>query len=201
MGSLVNLDFGVDQIDAENLFKRMAGEPTVLQLGAILQKNHINLPPDDLFKKAEELAYLLGKNVKGAAFPDAVSALRYLEDEQYSVFVSSGQREVIIRDDLERTGLMPYVEYMVGIRPDQPEFKKGEPHFRNIAEHFSVPFETFVKEAVFIGDTLVDVEIAKAVGMISVARLGTISEEKLLSAGAKMTISDLTSLPEILKTL
>jgi phosphoglycolate phosphatase-like HAD superfamily hydrolase len=200
-GRLVSLDFGIDRIDAESLFRDMAGEPTVLQLGAILEKHKINLPQEELFKKAEELVYLLGKNVKGEVFPDVLMALKHLEGEQYSVFVSSGQREDIVKDDLQRTGLMQYVDYMVGIRVDEPDFKKGEPHFRDVAEHFHIPFETFVKETVFIGDTLVDVQIAKQVGMNSIARIGSLSKEKLLQAGAKFVLPDLSTLPEVLKTL
>jgi phosphoglycolate phosphatase-like HAD superfamily hydrolase len=200
-GRLLNLDYGVDSSEAEKIFMEMAGEATALQLGAVLQRNNIILPQQQLFQKAEEIAYLLGINFKGKLFSEVLNFFRILKGEGYKTFVSSGQQEIITRDDLERTGLMQYIDYFVGIRPEQPDFKKGEPHFRDVAKHFRISFESFVNQAVYIGDTLVDVKVAKAVNMLSIARLGTIPEEKLLRSGAKMAVSNFSILPEILKTL
>lgn len=200
-GKLIHLDFGIDQKEAEDLFMDTIEGPTVHQLSTILKKNNINLSEAKIFRKAEELAYRLGKNSKGDAFPEVLNVFKELKKKGYGLFVSSGQQEIIMKEDLQRTGLMQYVDYYVGIRPDQPEFKKGEPHFRDVARYFGVDFPVFVKETVFVGDTLVDIEIPNKLGMISVARLGTLSKERLLEMGADSVIPDLSSLPEILKTL
>jgi phosphoglycolate phosphatase-like HAD superfamily hydrolase len=200
-GKLVHLSFGVDAKEAEDTFMDIIEGPTVLQLSTILQKHNIKLSQSEMFQKAEEFAYHLGKNFKGDAFPEALDILKELKDLGYNIFVSSGQQEIITKEDLKRTGIMQYVDYYVGIRADQPEFKKGEPHFRAVAEYFGVDFETFAKETVFVDDTLVDVEVLKERGIIIVARSSTLPKEKLLEAGANFAIPDLSSLPEILKSL
>jgi len=200
-GKLVNLKFGIDKEDAENVFMELIEGPTSLQLSTLLQKHHLDLSQSEVFKQAEELAYHLGENFKGNAFPEVLTTLKKLKEKGYIVFVSSGQQEIITKEDLERTGLMQYVDYYVGIRPDQPEFKKGEPHFRDVAKYFGVDFETFIKETVYVGDTLVDVENPKQLEMRSVARSGTLSKGKLLELGADFVIPDLSTLPEVLKTL
>jgi phosphoglycolate phosphatase-like HAD superfamily hydrolase len=200
-GKLINLNFNIDPKEAEELFMDAIEGPTVRQLSIILRKHDINLSEAEMFRKAEELAYCLGEDFKGNAFPEVLDVFKQLKEEGYSLFVSSGQQEIITKEDLERTGLMQCVDYFLGIRPDQPEFKKGEPHFRDVAEHFDVDFEIFIKETVFVGDTLVDVENPKKLGMKSVARAGTLSKERLLELGADFVIPDLSSLPEILKNL
>lgn len=139
-GKLVNLKFGIDKEDAENVFMELIEGPTSLQLSTLLQKHHLDLSQSEVFKQAEELAYHLGENFKGNAFPEVLTTLKKLKEKGYIVFVSSGQQEIITKEDLERTGLMQYVDYYVGIRPDQPEFKKGEPHFRDVAKYFGVDF-------------------------------------------------------------
>ena len=200
-GKLVYKNFNIDQKEAEDLFRQMAGDPAVLQLDAILKKHNIRLSYSELFSKAEDFSYHIGENFKGNVFPEALSIFKQLKETDYKIFVSSGQEQIITKEDLERTGLMEYVDYYVGLRPDQPEFKKGEPHFRDIAKHFGVDFNAFVKQAVYVGDTLVDIENPKKLGIRSISKIGTLSKDKLLELGAKFVIPDLLTLPEILKTL
>lgn len=200
-GRILSNDFGVDVLDAEKIFMDYIEGPTALQLRKILEKNNIHLSEKELFRKSSEIAYALGKNFKGGLFPDVLNSLRVLKDNCFHTFVSSGQQERITHDDLQRTGLTEYIDYFVGIRPEEPEFKKGEPHFRAAAKHFNIPFSAFITEAVFIDDTVSGIDSAKTLGMIGIGRLGTISEEALLSAGARMAVWDFTVLPEILKAL
>ena len=200
-GKLVHDNFNIDQKEAEGLFREMAGDPAVLQLEAILKKHNMSLAYSELFSKAEDFSYHIGENFKGNVFPEVLVVFKQLKEAGYKIFVSSGQEQIITKEDLERTGLMEYVDYYVGLRPDQPEFKKGEPHFRDIAKHFEVDFNAFVKQTVYVGDTLVDIENPKKLGIKSISRIGTLSKDKLLELGAKIVVADLLTLPEILKTL
>jgi phosphoglycolate phosphatase-like HAD superfamily hydrolase len=200
-GKLVKENFNIDQKEAEDLFRNMAGDPAVLELDAILKKHNISLPYAELFSKAEDFSYHIGENFKGNVFPDVLAVFKKLKEAGYKIFVSSGQEQIITKEDLERTGLMEYVDYYVGLRPDQPEFKKGEPHFREVAKHFGVDFKLFCKQAVSVGDTQADIDNPKKLGMKSISRIGTLSKDKLLELGAKIVIEDLSTLPEILKTL
>jgi phosphoglycolate phosphatase-like HAD superfamily hydrolase len=200
-GKIIQSDFGINAKDAEDVFVKMAGEPTDIQLAAVLQGHNKNLSQSETFQKAEEIAEVLGKRVQGAPFPEVLEVLGKLKEEGYFIFVSSGQKENIVKNDLERTGIIQFIDFLAGIRLDQPDYKKGEPHFRAAAHHFGVDFETFVKETVFVGDTLVDIDLPKKVGILSIARAGTLSKEALLTDGAKVVVEDFSTLPQILKTL
>lgn len=199
-GKIIEAQFNIPSKDATKVFIDLAGVATVTQLSTLLNKHNIKLPYDETFKKAEEIAHHLGENVKANPFPDVIPALKKLKEQGLRMFVSSGQREDITKDDLERTGIINYVDYFVGIRPKQPEFMKGEAHFKDIAMHFGIGFEQFIKEAVFIGDTLVDVRIAKKISILSIARIGTLSKEKLLEANADFIINDFSTLSDILRS-
>jgi phosphoglycolate phosphatase-like HAD superfamily hydrolase len=200
-GKLVELKFNINQKEAEDVFMDFIEGPTSLQLSTLLEKHDIRLSESEIFRIAEELAYHLGEDFKGKAFPEILDTFRQLKEQGYILFVSSGQQEIIAKEDLERTGLMQYVDYYVGVRPSEPEFKKGEPHFRNIANHFDVDFATFASQTAFVGDTLIDIDVPNKLGMKSVGRIGTLSKEKLLGFGASFVVPDLSTLPEILKTL
>ncbi len=200
-GRLINEQFGIDSKEATEVFIKMAGIPTAIQLAAVFQKHNRIFSQTYIFQKAEEIAYSLGKNVKGNLFPEVRRVLRELKKNNFFIFVSSGQREIITKEDLERTGIIQYVDFFAGIKPNEPEFKKGEPHFREAANYFGVPFEAFTKEAVFVGDTLVDIDIANKLDILSIARIGTLSREKLLKTGAKYVVEDFSNLDQIISEL
>jgi phosphoglycolate phosphatase-like HAD superfamily hydrolase len=201
-GKIIHEDFGIDAKDAEDVFGVIAaGEPTVSQLELVLRRHNISYPQDEMLKKANEIAVRIGKGVKSDLFPDVFNILKQLKSEGYFIFVSSSHQESVVRNDLERTGIAKYVDYCVGVRPSQPEFRKGEPHFKAVATHFGVGYETFVKETAFVGDMPADINAANNCNIVSVARIGTIPKEKLLELGAKFVIPDFLSLPEILKSL
>ena len=200
-GRLINEEFGIDSKEATGVFIKMAGIPTAIQLATIFQKHNKIFSQTYIFQKAEEIAYSLGKNVKSNLFPEVRRVLQKLKKNNFFIFVSSGQREIITKEDLERTGIIQYVDFFAGIRPNESEFKKGEPHFKEAANYFGVPFETFTKEAVFVGDTLVDIDIANKLDILSIARIGTLSREKLLKAGAKYVVEDFSNLDQIISKL
>ena len=201
-GKIINEDFGIDAKEAEDVFGvTAAGQRTSLQLSLTLKEHNIDFPADKLFEKANEIAVRMGEAVKANPFPEVMDVLKKLKETGYLIFVSSGHQESVVKNDLERTGLIKYVDYYAGVRPDQPDFEKGEQHFKAAADYFEVSFSEFVKEAVFIGDTPVDIDAANSSSIISIARIGTMTKEKLLELGAKFAISDFLSLPEILKNL
>ena len=167
----------------------------------MLESNHIKLPEEETCKKANEIALLLGNTVKAPLFPEVLDVLKKLKLLGFLIFISSGQQEEIVRKDLIRTNLLQYVDFYAGIKPTQPNFKKGEQHFRAAAKHFGVDFKTFVKESVFIGDTPEDIEIARNANILFIARAGQSSQEKWKRIGAKIVVSDFTNLPEVISTL
>jgi len=201
-GKIINQDYGVDPKKAEEVFSiTAAGQPTDLQLELTLQGYGFSFSKDELFIRASEIAVRLGKKVKANPFPEVLGVLRELKEKEYNIFLSSSHQETVVKEDLERTGLSEYVDYFVGARPNQPSFKKGESHFRNVSKYFNVPFDEFIKKAVFVGDTPPDIKAANDYGIVSVARLGSVPKEKLAEAGARFIVNDLKELPKILSSL
>jgi len=201
-GKIIHSDFGIDAKEAEEVFGiTAAGQSTAVQLALTLKKHNISFPEEKLFEKANEIAICLGRNVKANPFPEVLNILSKLKGSGYYIFISSSHQESVVKEDLTRTGLIKYIDYYVGVRPNQPDLKKGEPHFRAAASYFGEDFAAFIKETVFVGDTPPDIEAANKCGIASIARIGTLSREKLLEAGARFVIPNLSSLPEILRSL
>ena len=201
-GKIIHAQFGIDRKIAERIFRvDAAGKPTAVQLALVLESNHIKLSEEEIFQKANEIASLLGNTVKAPLFSEVLDVLKKLKLPGFLIFISSGQQEEVVRKDLIRTNLLQYVDFYAGIKPAQPNFKKGEQHFRAAAKHFGVDFKTFVKETVFIGDTPEDIEVARNANILFIARVGQGSLKKLKKLGAKIVVSDFTNLPEIISTL
>lgn len=199
-GKIIHREFSVDPKIAEKIFRvDAAGKPTVVQLALVLESNNIKLSKEKIFQKANKIASLLGKNIKGSLFPEVKSVLKRLKKEGYFIFVSSGQQEEVVKRDLERTKLLQYIDFYAGIRPAQPNFKKGEIHFRAVAKHSGVSFNIFSKSAVFVGDTPTDIELANELNIISIGRVGTFNSEDLFEEGAKFVIKDIREIYNILQ--
>ena len=200
-GKIFHDEYGIDQVEAGNFLIQTAGQPTVIQVDTLLRNNNIVLSQNELFSKANEIATVLGEKADSKPFPEVPEVLKKLKEEGYKIFVSSGQQESVIKKDLERAGLLQYIDFFAGIRPDQPDYKKGEPHFRAAAKHFGIPFETFAKETVFIGDTPTDVQVSNNSNIISIVRKSANADETLLDKGAKFVVEDFSNLSEIISAL
>lgn len=200
-GELMHSTYGIDVDEAGEHFTITAGQPTPEQISTLLKKHGITISPDEAFKEGNRVASFIGDHSKAQPFLEVSEVLRDLKERGYDIFVSSGQQESVVREKLEKSGLMQYVDLLTGIRPAEPEFKKGEPHFREAAIHFGVPFDAFVMETVFIGDTPTDMNVASNSNIVALARSGTGSKEALLSSGAKLVLSDFSNLSTVLLTL
>lgn len=200
-GKIIKTKYNVNAQKAEIVFKNTAGQPTDIQLAIVLEQHNINLSKKQIFKQANEIAALLGKRIKAQPFPEIHNVLQYLSNNGFFLFVSSGQHGQVVVDDLKRANLIKFIDFYAGIRPNQPKFKKGLAHFRAASEYFKVPFNSFVKKTVFVGDTLEDIKVCNEAGITSICRSGTYSKKDLLKAGAKIVVPNLSKLSTILSNL
>src|SRR3989344_3508994 len=200
-GGLMHDKSNIAAEEAEVHFVNTAGQPTLDQISTLLEKHGITISPDEAFKEGNRVASYLGEHSDAPSFSEVPDTLKDLKERGYCIFVSSGQQEEMVKGYLEKSGLMLYVDFFAGIRPEEPEFEKGEPHFREAARHFGVPFDIFVKEVVFIGDTPTDMKVANDSGIAAVARSGINTEKVLLDSGAKFVLSDFSNLSTVLLTL
>lgn len=200
-GEIFHDEYGINEEEARDFLIKTAGQPTAVQVDTLLRNNNIILTQQKVFEKANEIATILGERANAKPFPEVLDILKKLKEEGYFIFVSSGQQEQIVQEDLERTGLMQYVDFFAGIRPDEPDYKKGDQHFRAVAQYFNVPFETFVNETVFIGDTPTDVQVSRESNIVSIVRKGANSDDSLLNEGARFVVDDFSNLPELISAL
>lgn len=200
-GRIFHDEYGIDEKEAADFLLTTSGQQTVVQVDTLLRNNNIVLSQEDVFQKANEIATTLGQNSDSKPFPEVPSILEKLKKEGYRIFVSSGQQQAVIRRDLERSGLIEFIDFYAGIKPEDQDYKKGEPHFRAAAKYFGVPFETFIKESVFIGDTPTDVQVSNNLNIPAIVRKSSNWDERLLNRGAKFVIDDFSSLVEIISTL
>lgn len=200
-GEIFHNEYGIDQKEAEDFLLETAGQPTAIQVDTLLKNHNILLSQEDVFRKANEIGKTLGERANSKPFPEVAEILRKLKEDGYKIFVSSGQQESIVRNDLERSDLLQFIDFYAGIRPDQPDFKKGEPHFKAAAAHFGIPFEAFTKQTVFIGDTPTDVEVSDNSNIVSIVRKSSNADESLLKNGARYVVDDFINLPELISSL
>lgn len=200
-GEIFYKQYGIDAKNAGKFLIKTAGQPNVVQVDTLLRRNNIILSEKDVFKKSNEITTILGEKTEAKLFPEVAKVLRELKKERYKIFISSGQQEKVIKNDLKQTGLKHYIDFIAGIKPENPNYKKGESHFRAAASHFGILFETFVKETVFIGDTQTDIEVAINSNILCIIRGNKVKEEQFKEMGAKIILNDFSSLPDVLKTL
>lgn len=196
-GEIFKNEYGIDAEEAGKFLISTAGQPNVAQVDTLLKNNGIILSEEDVLKKSIEITTTLGEKAETKLFPDVKIALEKLKKEGYKIFVSSGQQEKVIRNDLKKTNLMQYIDFLAGFKPEDPEYKKGEAHFRAAAKYFNTPFENFIKETVFVGDTQTDFDVADEFSILCIIREN--SNSKIL--GARFFVKDFYNLDSVIKKI
>lgn len=199
-GEIINERFGIDALEAGNHYFSTAGKPTVEQIKSLLQKHNLNIPSE----KSAHLAKIIDaelETIEAKPFPEILNLFKDLKKDGYHLFVCSSHPTPAVGRILEKSGLLPFIDFFIGTDPEKPELKKGETHFREVANHFQVPYETFVKKAVFVGDGISDMQAADETGVVGIGRAGTKTEAELVAAKAHTALKDLSELPKIIKEL
>jgi phosphoglycolate phosphatase len=107
------------------------------------------------------------------------------------VIVSNNAAEPI-RTYLERHGLAPYVRDVVGRPHLRPDLMKPDPH--TVQRALSIA-GTSARSAVLIGDSVSDIEVAKAAGVRSIGYAKTRQRGvELREAGADAVVNRIASL-------
>ncbi len=131
----------------------------------------------------------LVKPIMGVA--DAIKGFKAMNLK--TAVASSNPRKLIIRV-LDLTGLLNYVDVVIGAE----DVKRGKPH-PDIIEEAVKRLGVKPFEAIYVGDTIYDVEAGKAAGVFTVAVLtGAASREKLENSRPDMIVENLKYLLEAL---
>lgn len=196
-GEIFKKEYGIDAKEAGNFLINTAGQSNIVQVDTLLKNYGIFFSKEDVIKKSIKITTTLGEKAETKLFPDVKKALEKLKKEGYKIFVSSGQQEKVIGNDLEKTDLIGYVDFFAGFKPEDPEYKKGEPHFRAAAKNFNVPFEKFIKETVFVGDTQTDLDVANEFHIPCIIRENPNSK----ITGAKFYVNNFLDLDRLIKQI
>jgi len=200
-GVLMNEKYKIDNKIAENHFRATAGKPTSEQISSLLAGQNIMISKIDAFREGNRVALFLGEHSNPHPFSEIPEVLLTLKEKGYKIFVSSGQQETVALNKLRKSDLIKYIDFVAGIKPSEPEFKKGSPHFNAVAKYFGTPIETFVKETIFIGDTPIDMKISQELHIRNIGRQRTYTKDNLLGSGAGVVLPNFVNLPEILQNL
>lgn len=135
-------------------------------------------------------------------FPEVVQALTQLRQQGANLFISSSRPTTNIQKVLlHHPELAGLIDFAIGTDPNDPTQKKGEGHFRKAAEHFDIPFDDFIQQAAFVGDTPSDMKAGTSIGVITIGRTSTNEDTVLTQAGADNTINDFSNLPDLLSAV
>lgn len=124
-------------------------------------------------------------------FPDAEQVLNQLADDGYQLAVATGKSRRGLNEALIQTGLRPLFG---ATRCAEETFSKPNPlMLQEILDELAVP----VREAVMIGDTDFDLQMATNAGMAGVAvSYGVHDRERLLACDPLVCLNSLSELPE-----
>lgn len=199
-GRFIKNQFGIDPQEAGDHYFATAGKPTAEQISSLLTKKGISIS----LEKSVQLGQVIDselETIEAKPFPEILNLLKDLKKDGYHLFVCSSHPTLAVGRILEKSELLPFVDFFIGTDPEKPKLKKGETHFREVANHFQVPYETFVKKAVFIGDGISDIQAANETGIVGIGRIGTKTKEELIAAKAHTALKDFSKLPKIIKSL
>ncbi|GAA4692136.1 phosphoglycolate phosphatase [Promicromonospora umidemergens] len=175
---------------------------------------HGATPPDDIAATSDHLAVIrwTGTHVSEALAdvenactaaetnsarictptPGARALLAALHDAGTPVVIVSNNAAEPIRVYLERHGLTAYVRDVVGRPYLRPDLMKPEPHTVHRALTIA---EASARSAVFIGDSVSDIEVARATGVRSIGYAKTVQRgTELRDAGADAVIDHMARL-------
>jgi len=126
-------------------------------------------------------------------FDSALEVVRELSCRGHPMGVVTGKSDASAARALALTGLAPYLGAIVGTT-SCPEHKPSPvPVLRALQRLDRTP-----EEALFLGDSVLDVQAGNAAGVVSVGALwGAASREALAAAGARHLLEELAEVPAL----
>lgn len=132
-----------------------------------------------------------------APFPGAVNAVRDLAARGHPIGIVTGKSNVQVERSLAHVGLAPLVGVVIGA-DSCPEHKPSPVPVRLALQALARRPE----EAVFVGDSPLDVLAGNAAGVVTVGALwGAASRDALAAAGAKHLLGSVAEVPALVARL
>jgi len=185
--------FGVDEGTAKSNFLSNQGAGLRSHLIRLLASTNREISEEELSNLTQTFAKLFHEKIMAAPlFNEVPQVLHELKQNGYNLCVSSGMLEEQLIQVVTSKGVERYFTFILGTRNS---FHKGFPHFDFISRKLSIE----PNQMVFVGDGDYDMSVGREYGCFTVGRIDQIDAETLLSAGADTVISNLKSLPQIIR--
>jgi phosphoglycolate phosphatase len=163
--SLITSRYGAPADEARKGYIETCGLPFSKQIEILFPGDTRNSETARLFE-GEKRSHLMEFEL----FPDVVPAIRKLRGYGIKVCVSSGNKQELITKLLGSRDLA--VDLIMGYRPG---FMKGPDHFEFARRTFDSSFD----RVVFVGDSQVDWQTARDMGVGFIARVGLHTSEEI----------------------
>lgn len=199
-GLLYNETFGVDPRQVEGSYRQHSGIPRRQLFEAICTDLGLPIPDDACFQQLSQrftemnMAALTDARTPGLLHHETPVVLRQLADRGYPMYISSAADPQEIRHIVKALDLGMYFHEIMG---SSPGFSKGEQHVEHVCQRHNVSSSRIA----FVGDDLSDIRLGHAAGVLTIAKVGTHTVERLSVESPEHVIASLVELPPLLAQL
>lgn len=178
------------------VYTRLLGKGPKAQFDAVLRQ--LDTWDEALVEDMTRRYWRRAESDHPALFPETVGVLETLERHGFTLVVSSGGIQSSVDRKLRQSGIDRFFRLAFGSDENVPELAKGAGHFAMIARALGLDATELQAGAVFVGDGVYDMQVAREAGIEGIGRLTGENAEALLAAGAAHVIGDLRGLSPLL---
>ncbi len=175
--------WGIDPLRARLYLSKTLGMPLALQLKLLCEQEHVSCTEEAIQKFVKNF-FIQAEEVPVVLFPQARLVFEKLCDKGFTLFASSGSNTGEIKRLFEEQHFPPFTLIL-----GSDETPKGPEHIVLCAQAAQLPLAEFARQAVFLGDGTVDMQIARATGVTGIGVTTSLSHEALMQNGATSTIA------------
>jgi phosphoglycolate phosphatase-like HAD superfamily hydrolase len=168
------------------------GLPLDLMMKGALGLRGIVISDDEIGEIVKKYWESVGRH-EVKLFPGIEETWKELSDRGIIFFASSGSNTEELGRLIKKFGL-PYSVFL-----GSDDLPKGDKHIEIFSNSCGLGADDFCRQAGFLGDGTVDMEIASRNKIFGIGITNTIPKEKLLAAGATAVIKSVYELPDLLK--
>lgn len=199
-GLLFSVTFGADPRQVEGSYRQHSGIPRRQLFEAICTDLSLPVLGDASYQTFSQrftemnMVTLTNSRNPGVLPKETADVLMELRDQGYPIYISSAADPQEIHHIVEAVGLGMYFHEIMG---SIPGFSKGEQHVEHVCQIHNVP----ISHIAFVGDDISDIQLGRAAGVLTIAKAGTHTFERLSAEGPDYVIGSLGELPPLLAQL
>ncbi|HKZ44019.1 MAG TPA: HAD family hydrolase [Anaerolineales bacterium] len=200
-GTLFQKVFDLLPVKVEEAYRRHSGIPRRQLFDAILADlGRPALETGEFDSLSSRFSEMNTKALSDPALPGLIpaatpSVLKTLQEKGCFLFISSSAATEELKEIAGSLGLSKYFLEAGGeIMGSYPGFNKGKDHVNHVCQKYGLARE----ELLFVGDDLSDIRLGHEAGVMTIARVGTYTEEELKDYNADavvQTLDEITALP------